>query len=111
MTTGQVARGVSILNSWGAMLRLSTALDNYIYTSPDSKGNLNQSSPRFQSSHQCAAAPVQPPSTTLPRNVPLSTEMKYPTFIVITASMLQDKKVSFVRCWKRYSTTPWTYSR
>jgi hypothetical protein len=36
---------------------------------------------------QCAAVPVYPPSTKLPKNVPPNIDKKKPTFIVITASM------------------------
>jgi hypothetical protein len=30
------------------------------------------------------------PNSTLPANVPINTEMKYPVFIVITASILSE---------------------
>lgn len=38
--------------------------------------------------HQCPAAPVCAPSNTLPANVPIKTETKYPVFIVMTANIL-----------------------
>ena len=37
---------------------------------------------------QCVAAEVHPPKTKLPKNVPPRTDMKYPTFMVMTANML-----------------------
>jgi hypothetical protein len=37
---------------------------------------------------QCATAEAHPPRTKLPRKTPPSTDMKYPTFIVMTANML-----------------------
>lgn len=37
---------------------------------------------------QCVAAEVHPPKTKLPKNVPPRTDMKYPTFMVITANIL-----------------------
>ena len=40
--------------------------------------------------HQCPAAPVCAPNSTLPANVPINTETKYPVFIVITASILSS---------------------
>ena len=37
---------------------------------------------------QCVAAEVHPPKTKLPKNVPPRTDIKYPTFMVMTANML-----------------------
>lgn len=37
---------------------------------------------------QCVAAEVHPPRTKLPKNVPPRTDMKYPTFMVMTANIL-----------------------
>jgi hypothetical protein len=43
---------------------------------------------------QCVAAEVHPPNTKLPKNVPPRTDMKYPTFMVMTANMLHEKSAS-----------------
>lgn len=37
---------------------------------------------------QCVAADVHPPRTKLPKNVPPRTDIKYPTFMVMTANIL-----------------------
>jgi hypothetical protein len=51
-----------------------------------------KSTPQSMSkSAQCATAEVQPPRTKLPRKTPPSTDMKYPTFMVMTANMLRLK--------------------
>jgi hypothetical protein len=55
---------------------------------------------------QCAVAPVQPPTTKLPRKVPPKTDRKYPTFIVMTANMLLRRQLCSDSCG-RY----WTYSK
>lgn len=39
---------------------------------------------------QCVAAEVHPPKTKLPKNVPPRTDMKYPTFMVMTANILHE---------------------
>jgi hypothetical protein len=53
---------------------------------------------------QCVAAEVHPPKTKLPKNVPPRTDMKYPTFMVITANILHKKSADDIsmRCafWK-----------
>lgn len=43
--------------------------------------------------HQCVVAVRSyRPRSKLPKNVPPSTDMKYPTFIVMTANMLEDEE-------------------